>query len=182
MKVLGLSALALIFSIESIALALATTGSHNRENPGVTDTSVSGIPSSTLGPASRNINIIWRVGEEVNTPEQRISLNHLNGISQLWGHYRGYLILSLGPVVQWLEHPSLVQRVVGSSPTGPAQLASYENGISASLRRSGKKLNPRYFLPSMVRVLEMPHYTGVFRCIFFPSHKFSDPYICMCNF
>lgn len=181
MKVLGLSALALIFSIESIALALATTGSHNRENPGVTDTSVSGIPSSTLGPASRNINIIWRVGEEVNTPEQRISLNHLNGISQLWGHYRGYLILSLGPVVQWLEHPSLVQRVVGSSPTGPAQLASYENGISASLRRSGKKLNPRYFLPSMVRVLEMPHYTGVFRCIF-PSHKFSDPYICMCNF
>lgn len=121
MKVLGFISLALTLSIKSIALVSATTKSHNRENPGVTDTSVSGTPSSNLGPASSDINIIWRVGEEVNTPEQfNISLIHLNGISQIWGHYRGYLILSLGPVVQRLEHPYVVQMVVGSNPAGPA--------------------------------------------------------------
>jgi len=30
----------------------------------------------------------------------------------------------------------------------------------------GSTLNPRYSLPSMVRVLEMPQYTGKLRCIF----------------
>lgn len=169
MKVLGFISLALTLSIKSIALVLATTKSHNRENPGVTDTSVSGTPSSNLGPASKNNSIIWRVGEEVNTPEQlNISLIHLNGISQIWGHYRGYLILSLGPVVQRLERPYVVQMVVGSNPAGPTTW-HLTRMVYRLLSQGvvGSTLNPRYSLPSKVRVLEMPQYTGGFRCIFF---------------
>ena len=161
MKVLGFISLALTLSIKSIALVSATTKSHNRENPGVTDTSVSGTPSSNLGPASKDISITWRVGEEVNTPEQlNISLIHLNGISQIWGHYRGYLILSPGPVVQRttrhltrMVYRLLSQGVVGST------------------------LNPRYSLPSMVRVLEMPQYTGKLRCIFSVSRILRSLYM-----
>lgn len=182
MKVLGFISLALTLSIKSIALVSATTKSHNRENPGVTDTSVSGTPSSNLGPASSDISIIWRVGEEVNTPEQfNISLIHLNGISQIWGHYRGYLILSLGPVVQRLEHPYAVQMVVGSNPAGPTT-RHLTRMVYRLLSQGvvGSTLNPRYSLPSKVRILEMPQYTGKLRCIFSVSQILRSLYMYVC--